>query len=244
MDEELTKKLKYIRMTGLLNNWEKYLSMAQKSNFSSISLLKYIVEEEYNLKKENSRLSRLRRSKISEPFVIETFPFEKIPKLNKKKLLTIYDSFDYIEKPRNIIFIGKTGRGKTGLATSFLMQAINKGYSCRFILFSDLISELYKSVADHTENKVLNNYISYDCLAIDEMGYLEMEKEQVNLFFTLMHKRHKKKSTIITTNLGFSEWNTFLKNPHLTAALVDRLTEESHVIKIESDKSLRPTLES
>jgi DNA replication protein DnaC len=87
---------------------------------------------------------------------------------------------------------------------------------------------------------VLKRYFSYDCLLIDELGYVEVEPVQVGLFFTLMHRRHKKKPTLITSNLGFSDWRSFLHNGHLTAALVDRLTEESHVINMKNCDSLRP----
>ncbi len=74
------------------------------------------------------------------------------------------------------------------------------------------------------------------------MGYVEMEPAQVNLFFTLMHKRRRKRPTLLTSNLGFSEWNSLLKNDHLTAALVDRLTELSYVINMKKCVSLRPKM--
>ncbi len=74
-----------------------------------------------------------------------------------------------------------------------------------------MVAELYASVADHSEAKVLRKYCSYDCLLIDEVGYVEVEPVQVGLFFTLMQKRHKTKTTLITSNLGFSDWGSFLQ---------------------------------
>jgi len=102
---------------------------------------------------------------------------------------------------------------------------------------------LYKSVADHSEAKLIKKFTSYDCLVIDELGYVEVQPVQVGLFFTLMHKRHKKKTTIITSNLGFQQWSSFLKNDHLMTALIDRLTENSHVINMRNCLSLRPKLD-
>jgi DNA replication protein DnaC len=128
------------------------------------------------------------------------------------------------------------------LATSFLIQAIDRGYNGRFIPFPELIDLLYKSVADHSEEKVLKTFAAYDCLLIDEMGYVELEPVQVGLFFTLMQKRHKKKTSLITSNLGFEQWTSFLKNDHLTAALIDRLTEVSHIVNMKNCVSLRPRL--
>lgn len=242
MDKELEEMLKYIRLRGLLNNWDHYLETARQKDFSNVKLLKYIIEEEYKIKKVNSMKLRLSRAQIPEKLVMETFPFQKQPQLNKKKILNVYDSFDYILKKQNITWIGATGTGKTGLATAFLIQAIDRGYNGRFILFPELIELLYKSVADHSEKEVINRFASYDCLLIDELGYIEVEPIQVGLFFTLMHKRHKQKSTLFTSNLGFQQWTSFLKNEHLTAALIDRLTEDSHVFNLNKCVSLRPKL--
>jgi len=244
MDEQIIEMLKYIRFRGLLANWDSYVEMARKENFSHVRLLKYIVEEEYKIKKENSRKMRLSRAKIPEKYVMETFPFDRQPNLNKKKILSIYDSFNYMSKTQNVIWIGPTGTGKTGLSTAFLVQAINQGYSGRFVLFPELIEMLYNSVADHSQGNVIKTFASYECLLIDEIGYVEIEPVQVGLFFTLMHKRHKKKTTLITSNLGFQQWTSFLKNNHLTAALIDRLTENSHVINMKNCVSLRPRLDN
>ena len=196
MDEKLEQKLKYIGLRGLIANWDHYMDVAEKGKFSPVRLLTYVAEQEFKIKQENARKRRLSHAKIPEPYAIETFPFDRQPKLNRKRVLSIYDSFDYVLKQRNIIWVGPTGTGKTGLATTFLTQAINKGYRGKFILFPELVETLYQSIADHTESKVLKTFASYDCLLIDELGFIEIEPVQVGLFFTLMNKRHKKKTIL------------------------------------------------
>ena len=242
MNKELIETLKYLRLGGLLVHWDEYLKLAAEGRFSHARLLTHVLEEECRIKRENARQLRLKRARIPDPLVIETFPFERQPKLNKKKIMALYDSLGYMHQSQNLLWLGATGCGKTGLATSFLIHAIDQGHSGRYVLFADLIAELYRSVADHTEDKVLKKYLSFDCLQIDEIGYVEVEPVQVGLFFTLMHQRHKKKPTLITSNLGFAEWGSFLKNDHLTAALIDRLTENSHVINMKGCVSLRPKI--
>ena len=238
----LAAKLKYLHLGGLREHWDDYLTQAGDQRFSHSRLLTQVVEEEYRIKREHLRQLRLQKARIPEPWVIETFPFERQPKLNQKKIMALYDSLGYMNQSQNLLWLGATGCGKTGLATSFLIHAIDQGYSGRYVLFADLIAELYRSVADHSEDKVLKKYLAFDCLQIDEIGYVEVEPVQVGLFFTLMHQRHKKKPTLITSNLGFAEWGSFLKNDHLTAALIDRLTENSHVINMKGCVSLRPKI--
>ena len=239
-DAVLSEKLNYLRLPGLRDRWDDYIKLAARKNFSHDRLLRHIIEEEYSSKRENARRYRLQKARIPEQLIIETYPFARQPKLSRKKIMAIYDSMTWMKNAENIIWLGGTGCGKTGLATAFLIHAINYGYSGRYILFAELVNELYQSVADHTEAKVIKKYLACDCLLIDEIGYIEVEPVQTGLFFTLMHKRHKTKPTLITSNLGFAEWSAFLKNDHLTAALIDRLTENSHVINMKGCKSLRP----
>ena len=243
MDEQLTKTLQHLRLWGVLAHWDEYVALAEQPDFSPIRWLRHVLEEESKLHTENSRRLRLQRAKIPEQWRMETFPFERQPNLNKKRVLSIYDAFEYLDKHQNFCWIGPTGVGKTALGTAFLIQAIERGYTGRYVLFADLINQLFRSLADHSECQVLGRYLAYDALLIDELGYVEMEPTQVGLFFTLLHKRHRRKCTLITSNLGFAEWASFLKNPHLTAALIDRLTENSYVINMSKCRSLRPVLQ-
>ncbi len=244
MDEELKKILEHLHLRGLLANWDELLAAARQGRFSHERLLKHVFEAEYGSKCEQARLLRRKRARIPELLEIETFPFNRQPKLNRKRILSLYDGFDYMTKQQNLIWLGPTGCGKTGLATGFLLHAIDRGHRGYFIAFPELIADLYASVADHSEEKVIRKYCSFDCLLIDEVGYVEVEPAQVGLFFTLMQRRHKTKTTLITSNLGFSEWEAFLQNKHLTAALIDRLTETSHVINMKNCRTLRGRLDN
>lgn len=243
VDEELIAILKYLRLGRLLSHWDETLETARKGRYSSERLLKYVLEEEYRAKRENARLLRRQRANIPEMLEMETFPWSRQPKLDRRKIMSYYDGFDYMTKQRGMVWMGPTGCGKTGLATAFLLQAIDRGYRGYFITFPELLQELFQSLADRSEGKVLRRYLSYDCLVIDEVGYVEVEPAQVGQFFTLMHKRHKKKTTLITSNLGFAEWGSFLRNMQLTGALMDRLTASSYVINMKNCVSLREKLD-
>ena len=239
MNDILASQLKYLRLTGLLARWDEHLKAAARSNLSHDRFLARVIEEEYRLKCDQARQQRLKLAKIPENLVLDTFPFDRQPKLNKKKILALYDSMAFLKDKQNILWMGGTGVGKTGLATSFLIQAVHQGARGRYVLFADLLHELHRSQADRSQGRVIRRYLRYDILLIDEIGYIEAEPAQVGLFFTLLQKRHRQRSTLITSNLGFSEWASFLKNPHLTAALIDRLTESSHVFNMKDCVSLR-----
>jgi DNA replication protein DnaC len=242
MNDDLKNKLRALRLPRLAAHWDEDLQAAARQRLSHARLLTHLVEEEYRLQCDRARQQRLQRARLPEPWTLETFPFDRQPKLNRKAILALYDTLDFLPKAQNLIWLGRTGCGKTGLASSFLRHAIEQGATGRYVLFADLVGELYQAVALHAQEQALKKYLRWDLLLIDELGYVEVEPVQVGLFFTLLQKRHHKKSTLLTSNLGFSEWGSFLKNDHLTAALIDRLTEASHVFNMKECVSLRGKL--
>src|SRR5438067_11710131 len=118
MNKDLIAMLKYLRLGGLLAHWDDYLKLAAEKGFSHARLLTHVLEEECRIKRENARGLRLKRAAIPEPLVIETFPFERQPKLNKKKIMALHDSVGSMHNGQNRIGFGATGCRKTGLATS------------------------------------------------------------------------------------------------------------------------------
>ena len=240
MDEAIRKQLRYLRLTWLDENWDILVKETKKKQPSYHHLLTGIIEKEYAARKEKARLARIRRAQIPETFVMETFPFARQPRLKRKLVMELYDSLRFMKENQDMVFIGPTGSGKTGLATSFLIHAINHGYRGYFADFQKLIRLLYQSKGDHTEQKVLEKLQSYDILLIDEVGYITCDKEQAGLFFDLMRRRHNRNTTLITTQLGFDEWGNFLQDTHLTAALLDRITENCAVFNMKECISIRP----
>ena len=97
----------------------------------------------------------------------------------------------------------------------------------------DLFDEMYASLADRSTRKLLNRLANVDVLLIDEMGYLNLRPEQTNIFFKLMEERYRRRPTLITTNLDYSEWGNFLGNKALVEALLSRLLHQCHTVKID-----------
>lgn len=240
MNERVKEQLRFLGLRALPDNWDHIFREAKSRQPSYHRFLTDIVEKEYEDKKEKARLARIRKADIPEILVMETFPFSRQPRLKRKPIMEIYDSMRFITQKQELIFIGPTGCGKTGLATAFLVHAVNQGYRGRFIHFNKLMDRLRKSRGDHSETKVIRRFRSYEILLIDEMGYDCVEKEIAGLFFELLKERNRRSTTIITSQLGFEEWVNFLQDKHLTAALIDRITVNCAVFNMKECISIRP----
>lgn len=239
LEPHLKANLDYLGLKNLGDSWEDVMASAQKLKPSYHRFLCDILKQEVLHKSEGRRLARLKAAKIPEMLVMETFPFANQPRLNRKKVMGLYDSLDYMHQKQFLLLVGPTGCGKSGLATAYLMHAINNGFKGLFIDFRELITELYRAGADFSEKSALRKFISIDCLLIDEVGYRPVNKDEAGLFFELLKKRHKAACTLITTQRGFEEWDKFMADKHLTAALADRITENCTVFNMQECISLR-----
>lgn len=231
---ELLEELKFIGMTEVI---DEQIALAE-NGVSTGEVIYNLLQEELRFRQERSLVNRIRNAKMPWDWTINSFPFDNQPGVNKNQVMTLA-GLDFLQRGENIIFHGKTGVGKSGLAIGLLRQALVSGARGRFYDVQRLLDDLYASLADRSTTKLLNALCRYDILLLDELGYLTLNKEQMNAFFKLMKERYEAgKSTIITTNLEPEEWYQLLKPKDMVDALLDRLYHRCIVIKIDG-QSLR-----
>jgi DNA replication protein DnaC len=152
---------------------------------------------------------------------------------------------EYIKSYRNVIFVGKSGTGKTHLATGLGVEACKQGVCTRFVTGCGLANELIEAQSERTLSRVIQRYARCGLLILDELGYVPFSKEGAELLFQVLAQRHERGSVIITTNLGFADWTRVFGDPTLTGALLDRLTHKAHIINCTWESyRLRQTLKA
>lgn len=239
MDDNLEQLLKGLHLKRMQQIISRELTRAADKQPSYADFLARLLSEEYLAKQERSMAYRLKQAKIPESWVLETFPFKEQTGVSKAAIMQLAE-LDFIPSATNLVFIGETAVGKTGLASSILRKALENGYRGRFIKAQDLFDEMYESLADRSTRRLLNYLSNIDLLLIDEMGYLNLSREQTNIFFRLMEERYNHKSTIITTNLDYEEWYDFLGNKKMVEALLSRLRHHCRTIRIDGPPLRNP----
>ena len=232
MNDDLEQLLKSLHLTKIAEILDQEIATAEKKEASYQDLLARLLRAQWQANQESALAYRIKQARLPEQWTLESFPFKRQPGVNARQIRA-FAELDFIAKAENIVFVGPTGVGKTGLASGLLLKALQNGHRGIFLRAQDLFDEMYASLADRSSRKLVDRLARVDVLLIDEMGYLNLRPEQTNIFFKLMEERYRKKATIITTNLDYEEWHNFLGNKGLVTALLSRLRHQCHTVKID-----------
>jgi DNA replication protein DnaC len=232
MKDELEQLLRSLHLKKVAELFDEECARAEKQKLSYQELFCRLLRAQWQRNQETALAWRIKQARLPEQWSLETFPFKKAKGVDQRQLRG-FAELEFIPKAENIVFIGDTGVGKTGLASGLLLKALQNGHRAVFIRAQDLFDEMYASLADRSTRKLLNRLVNVDVLLIDEMGYLNLKPEQTNIFFKLMEERYRRKPTIITTNLEYEEWENFLGNKALVSALLSRLRHQCHTVRIK-----------
>ena len=229
MLDDIHQQMEGLKLRKMRQIIDEHLARAQKDKPSYSAFLLELLRQEARDKRERTIQNRIDQSGMAERWSLDTYPFH-LQKGISKRQHEEFAELHFLDRSENIVWIGPTGVGKSGLAEAILHKALLNGRTGRRVKAQDLFDELGASVADRSTQLLLHRLAIVDILVVDEMGYVNPSQDQVNQFYRLIDKRSRKKSTLFTTNLGYQEWPSFLGNPNLTAALLNRLLERVHTI--------------
>jgi DNA replication protein DnaC len=234
MVEKIIEQCKQLRLKTVMLNLEQVLEHANAHNWPSLKTIAHLLDLELEQRWQNSIMLRYKQSNLLEKPTIDQFDFDhhSSRKKQKSKILHLL-TLEFIRQKMDIILIGNPGVGKSYLAKCIAYAATQAGIKTLFTSTLDMLNHLIAAEADHSLLKKLHHYQSPDLLVCDEIGYLPLGQQGSNLFFQVISQRHQVKSTIITTNLPFSDWGKIFDGTTVATAIADRLVYNSHVLILE-----------
>jgi len=235
----ITEKFEQLNMKACAQNLEEVMKMAEEKNWPPLNIMEHLLDLELEARRIRRIALRFKESKLIEKPTINQFDFNfHVSRKKQKTLILNLMSLEFIKQKKDIILIGNPGVGKSFLAKCIAYAATQAGIKALFTTTMDMINHLISAEADHSLLKKLQFYQSPDILVCDEIGYLPLGTQGSNLFFQVISTRHERKSTIITTNLTFTEWGKIFDSTTVATAIADRLVYNSEILVMEG-KSYR-----
>lgn len=208
--------------------------LAEKAETESLSyndFLLSVLEAECQARRIRRIDRRLRESRLPLEKNLETFELKRLPQKINRQIKTLLQG-DFLNHNENLLIFGNPGSGKTHLICALAQELIRQDKRIYFNTCALLLQELLLAKKDLRLPKLLKKLSRFDAIIIDDIGYVQQEKEEMEVLFTLLAERYEQGSVLITSNLPFSKWEKIFKDPMMTAAAVDRIVHHSVILEL------------
>lgn len=234
INKQITEYSKALRLPVFGRDYKELAREAAKDRIEYEEYLLKLMEREWEVKQENRKKAQVRNARFPSRMYLTDLERDQLPRGAREKL-PLLERLDFIASAQNVILSGNPGTGKTHIAIGLGLKACMQGYKVLFTTVHRLLTQLRESQSQRTLKQVENQFEKYDLVICDEFGYVSFDKQGAELLFNHLSLRAGRKSTIITTNLGFDRWEEIFGDPVLTAALVDRLTHKAHLVSMNGE---------
>jgi DNA replication protein DnaC len=234
----LRNQLASLQLAYLKDNFETLAAQAAARQISHVDYLAELVEGEVHRREQRSLQRRLNAARVPVLKSLDDFDWNWPAKINRPQVQQLF-RLAFVTDHQNVVFVSNVGLGKTHLMSALALAACERGYSVRFTTAVEIINTLTAAQRVGSFKRMLGKYVRPTVLAIDELGYLPIDKAGGDALFQVISQRYEHGSTLVTTNRIFKRWPEIFNNDTtLTTALLDRLLHHCEVVAIEG-KSYR-----
>ncbi|MCP3924320.1 MAG: ATP-binding protein [Desulfobacterales bacterium] len=228
---ELYVILSYLCLSGVKEIFEESLERAEQESMSYSDYILYLLGYESDVRKNKKIARLLKESRLPIGKTLDTFDMKRLPLKLQQKTTAILDG-SFIDRRENILAFGLPGSGKTHLLCAIAYEQIKAGRRILFTTCSLLVQRLLMAKKELQLEKLLKRLSKYEAVIIDDIGYVQQDRSEMEVLFTFLAERYERGSLMITSNLPFSKWEKIFKDPMTTAAAIDRLVHHSIILEL------------
>jgi len=229
--ERLNEQLKELRLPTFREQFQPLADQAVREGLSYPQYLAELTSRECQ-SRNHSRVQRLlRNSHLLQGKTWDQFQWSRVPLQVARQLQSLREG-TFLDRRENLLVFGKPGSGKTHLLAALGEQLVQQGRSVLFATCSLLVQELLAAKRDLKLERFIKRLASFEALILDDLGYVQQSREEMEVLFTLLAERYERGSVLLTSNLAFSQWEQIFKDPMTTAAAIDRLVHHSVIIEL------------
>lgn len=228
---ELTDLLRELRLPMFR---EHFVSQAERAAAESNSHTEYLAElaELECQSRRTSRTARmLHQSRLPSSKNWDNFVWSRLPLQVARQLDSLREG-SFLDRRENLLLFGKPGSGKSHCLCALGEQLVQRGRSVLFTTCSLLVQQLLIAKRDLQLPKAIQKLSRFEALIIDDLGYVQQSREEMEVLFTLLAERYERGSVLLTSNLPFSKWEQIFKDAMTTAAAIDRLVHHSVILEL------------
>ena len=227
----LLQALKELHLPTVRDCYEQVARQAQQESLTYEQFLFELVSQELLTRKNNKVQRFLKQSGLPLEKTLKSFDLKRLPPKASIQAKALLDG-TFLERRENVLAFGNPGSGKTHLLCALCQELIYKGRKVCFCTCSMLVQQLLAAKRDLKLANILKKFSKFDAVFIDDIGYVQQNREEMEVLFTFLADRYERASVLITSNLPFSKWEKIFKDPMTTAAAIDRVVHHSVILEL------------
>lgn len=230
-ESRLQELLKELKLSGIRQCFAKEADLARKQSLTYERYLLENLERETETRRANRVARFLRESKLPLEKTLESFDRKRLPRKVDQQVAVLLDGH-FLDRRENVLAFGNPGSGKTHLLCAIGQELVQQGRRVLFATCSLLVQHLLIAKQDLKLSGLLKRLAKYEAVILDDIGYVQQNRQEMEILFTFFAERYERGSVMLTSNLPFSKWESIFKDPMTTAAAIDRLVHHSVIVEL------------
>lgn len=234
ISQSLKTVLKRLKLSGVLPTLPERIAYAKKTKLCELELLELVLQDEIDRRDHKNLSLRLERAGFEEEQTLEGFDWDAPVTFDRDRVRDLF-GLGFVERHEDAVFLGPVGVGKTFLACALGHAACRAGHDVLFLRADHLLQHLHQARADHSTDKVFRRLLAPDVLIVDDFALRRLDAEQSSDFYEVVLERHRRASTIVTSNRTIDEWIPLFDDPILAQSAIDRLAHNAYQVVLEGE---------